>query len=1062
MKIAFSISKRIKNFFSYYFLITFILFRAYVPAEVITGRPAMLQNNSFHSTRTSVACFLAKDFPTVDAPVIDPGELKEALAGFSVKYLTSVDEINQNLDVKNFRALVLPYGSAFPVDAWQSIYKFIASGGNLVMFGGYPFHQPVIWKAEEDNKGKWILGTPQPTFAHQLLIGPADIIDIKTSPFYSKDAAIVQVNKSDFDVKEFPMPTKVYELTVRFTTKKDFPDEDGTSGPREAVLRPLIHIINEDELPVACPLLEIDRLQGSDAGGRWILEPSDAKLSPAIIKACVERALEGASNLTAVPEHASVNDGEITVIRINQLSPVAGEEMKPAKIEVTVTDAKDNQIFTGTVSLNGYNEFQTGEIQIKTKKALPSGFYKATVKNLTSFLHPNTVTTGFWVKDERLLDSGPKLSVSKDWILRDGKVFPIVGTTYMASDVDRKFLFEPNPYLWDKDFALMEKQGVNFIRTGIWTAWKRIMLDQGAADEGVMHALDAFVQTAARHNIIVCFNLFAFTPPLNGGSNPYLDPRALDWQKAFVTLIASRYKDSGWINYDLINEPSYSPTDMLWNNLPIHDPYEEAAWNDWIKKNHKEDKDIILDEWRDGQGGINSTPNGGDLSYARVRGNRLPRKGLDFERFTQDAVTNWADTLNKVIKSSASNTLVTLGQDEGGTSTRPSQQYFYTAVDYTSMHTWWNNDDLLWDGAFTKVPEKPNLISETGIMRLENIDGEPWITPADAYNLLERKFAYAFAGRGAGVLEWAWNINPYMPIDNEAVIGFFRPDGTAKIEIKVLKEFSSFFKKAQPYLGDYEKSDVILVIPHSLIFSNEPNSAAGTQRIIHILADNFGIVPVMLSEYKLTKERLAGAKLVIVPDPGMLCDSASSVLYDASLNGTKILFTGAVEGNEYGQAAAQFKKLGLDYPAKPVSQYEFTNWSITKNPGGDYVTFDKGQSNYLMKSESPQLVSLKGNILHEPLPLELASEKGPITALLKNVLEYSGVETNYSGVPVCLSVLKSKESALIICVNESSSKLTREVMLDKHKYEITVEAGRAVLTLVDREDGKILETTETN
>ena len=166
-----------------------------------------------------------------------------------------------------------------------------------------------------------------------------------------------------------------------------------------------------------------------------------------------------------------------------------------------------------------------------------------------------------------------------------------------------------------------------------------------------------------------------------------------------------------------------------------------------------------------------------------IRDGRRPRKVRDFREFTQDVVAGWAAPLRDVLRAAGRDPLVTLGQDEGGIDERPTQQLCGEPLDYTSVHTWWKNDDLLWDGVVTKVPEKPSLHQETGLMRLEDVDGTPWRSPAIAARLLERKLAYAFAGRGAGVVEWAWNVNPYMPIDNEATIGLFRPDGTAKPEL---------------------------------------------------------------------------------------------------------------------------------------------------------------------------------------------------------------------------------------------------------------------------------------
>ena len=247
--------------------------------------------------------------------------------------------------------------------------------------------------------------------------------------------------------------------------------------------------------------------------------------------------------------------------------------------------------------------------------------------------------------DSKLMNSGPHLSVSKDWLLKNGKVFPVIGTSYMAGDAGRKFLLEPNPYLWEKDFSRMEKQGVNFVPTGFWTGWQKAMLDPGSIDEGFLRSLDALLLTAASHNIVVCFNLFAFLPPANGGTNPYLDPRAIEWQNTFTALIASRYKNVGWINYDLINEPSYSLPDKISDGDAYWRRTEHQAWKEWVLQHHPNNLATIFDDWRDGTGDPFSLPRVDELSYQRIREDRRPRKALDFERFTQDVLTRWAGNL---------------------------------------------------------------------------------------------------------------------------------------------------------------------------------------------------------------------------------------------------------------------------------------------------------------------------------------------------------------------------------------------------------------------------------
>src|SRR6185503_11282162 len=226
------------------------------------------------------------------------------------------------------------------------------------------------------------------------------------------------------------------------------------------------------------------------------------------------------------------------------------------------------------------------------------------------------------------------------------------------------------------------------------------------------------------------------------------------------------------------------------------------------------------ESWRDVGDALDVLPEAKDLGWTMIREGRLTRKAHDFAAFSQEVVAGWAARLRAILKAAAGDdTLVTLGQDEGGTHRRPAPQLFYDALDYTAVHTWWLNDDLLWDGVVTKVPEKANLHQETGLMRLEDVDGNPWRSPEDAARLLERKVAYAFASRGAGVVQWAWNINPFQPIDNESVIGLFRPDGTAKPELRALTDLGDFFKRAAPYLDDFEPDPVVMVIPHGRLFA---------------------------------------------------------------------------------------------------------------------------------------------------------------------------------------------------------------------------------------------------
>ena len=690
------------------------------------------------------------------------------------------------------------------------------------------------------------------------------------------------------------------------------------------------------------------------------------------------------------------------------------------------------------------------------KARLAPGLHHVTIEskgNARTALHPRVARTGFVVRDEKLFAAAPRLSVTRDWLRKDGKAFPVIGTTYMASDVHRNFLFEPNPHVWDADFEAMQKRGVNFVRTGLLTAWSRAMVDPGAIDENALAALDAFVHAAARHGIVVCFDFFAFLPPAFGGDNPYLDPRAIEGQREMLTLFATRYRGNGWVHWDLINEPSYAPRAALWSTRAMGDEHEKRAWAAWVRTRHGDDPAKLRALWHD-PGDPMSVPRPDDFAQAFVQVARRPRKVRDFQEFTQDIVAGWAARMRDILHVAGGNPLVTLGQDEGGIYERPTQQLMAASLDYTAVHTWWKNDDLLWDGVLTKVPEKPSLHQETGLMRLEDGDGTPWRSPEVAARLLERKLAYAFAGRGTGVVEWAWNVNPYMPIDEEATIGLFRPDGTAKPELDPLVDIGTFFRTAAPLLDDFEPDPVVLVVPHARAFLGRTNGIDATKIAVRALAERFGVVPTAISDLRLTAARLKGAKLILVPSPDVLDEAAARAILDASRAGAKVLVTGPVEGDSYGLETPSLRALGLLGPSRPVAVHEQSAWSAS-----GWVAFEGLLQESVRRAEKPSVATFSGPVWHEPLPLELSREREPLVKLLAAALAAASVPTSPGEWGVAARALVAPRSVLMVVVNERPERTVRRVTADSRAFELPVAALGARLALVERGTGRVLAST---
>ena len=206
----------------------------------ICGAPRLSAATAERGGPPQVALFRAAAFPTIDVLPISGEVLEQALAGMDVVPIERLKEA---------RVLVLPYGSAFPVEAWPDIRDFLRHGGSLVVLGGSPFEQPVLRAPD----GTWKLGIRSPAYARELLIGPAEAVNASTLSLALPD-------------KSWTLPIDgahtVWELTLRLATRAVATD-DGSQGAREAAARPLVHLVDGDGIPRACPLIEIQRLLGA-------------------------------------------------------------------------------------------------------------------------------------------------------------------------------------------------------------------------------------------------------------------------------------------------------------------------------------------------------------------------------------------------------------------------------------------------------------------------------------------------------------------------------------------------------------------------------------------------------------------------------------------------------------------------------------------------------------------------------------------------------------------------------------------------------------------------------
>ncbi|HTK80700.1 MAG TPA: cellulase family glycosylhydrolase [Bacteroidota bacterium] len=1030
--------------------------------------------------RLRAAVFFDPGFPSGEIP-LDTTMLTRALRSWEVQFL-DLAGLTSSLRSGKFDLFVNPYGSYFPKEGWTTIHQYLAGGGNWLNLGGTPCLIPVAketsgWRAEER----------QTQYHKKLGITQTFTVSGKTISSYrtigkSFDSSIARGFAAD----------EIYELYVRFTDSIDTPSESGSAGSRDAEMQPIVHGF-ADETPVAAPIVLIDRLQSAYAGGRWVFANFKGTLESGTIRSLAELAMFGAVRVSAAATFACYRTGEQPSI-IVKCARTRGlvRDLLRGKAQIEILDDRGKNVESGSVLLAAEGSAATGEFLLK-KNGLRPGLYTIRVHQEVESgggKHDLICENGFWVYDRALLEGGTALIAGEDYFSRAGEPYIVTGTTYMGSDVHRKFLFEPNPFLWNRDFASMKAAGINMVRTGIWTGWRLFMPEPGSFNESTLRALDAFIHTARKHDIPVIFTLFAFLPETWGGTNAYLDPHSVSAQKEFVSTIARRYGGVNDIIWDLINEPSFCNPQFLWSCRPNYDSCESDAWNAWLRARYPDasgslDAAKLEEAHRSTPEEALALPTTDEFNDLNVFMVNRPIKVIDYRLFAQDMFAGWVREMTGAIRANGNPAqLITVGQDEGGTGESPTQHFFGNAVDFSCLHNWWLNDDLVWDSVVTKAPGKANLVEETGVMFYEKMGGEAWRTEEEVKNLLERKLAISIGAGGAGFIEWIWNTNPYMKSDNEAAIGLFRVDGTAKPELDPVARFAKFFAANSHLMQGRVQEEVVMVIPHSQVYSTKNFATEATKRCVRTVYSNCRASLRAVSEYRLDtllKYRLDTSQkipnLIIIPSPRTLNDAAWGAAKEMAKDGSVVLITGPFDSDDHWLIRRRSEELGHPAALAPVTQEESLMIDGTQHRlsfrGDKLQQIAKAVLSPAARAEVHTIPMGKGFFIWSPIPVELAEETGPTGALYsfakqkaKKTDPWYAIDDSTNSVLVIPAVFE--ESVLYTLVSEGDQNAQVGLMHVEPTYGgkdwrpttkmITVPAQRSALVFVRRKDGEILST----
>ncbi|HEX5425179.1 MAG TPA: hypothetical protein VFW94_16650 [Candidatus Acidoferrales bacterium] len=1007
----------------------------------------MIMAPGVRAQQTGTVVFYDNGFPAADTAAPSQNDLSSLIPGAR---FASADQLHDALADISTHLLVLPYGSAYPEAAWPDIYAYLQRGGNLLVLGGRPFTRA----AYRDNSG-W----------HLRAYSVRDILPLLIDQYQETPGSEGYRFQDNPDVVErLPRFSWRHAFSpIIHLTSSDVYSRDGSAGRLDARLDALAWG-TQNGRRMSAPAIQIDHVRDKFAGGRWIF--LNAGLSPdfyssdqakEIIPALAFAARRGAEEFIVSPVLPLYLPGEPVELNIRWKSAEPTESGLSVRITVSSSDQPHASPITQSVKL-------PSSLPVVIPPPKTRGLFTVTAELFDGSRLRAIYHSGFWIRDLDYLRSGPRLSANPNYFELNGQPLAVVGTTYMASDVQRLYFDHPNVYVWNEDLGQISAAGLNMIRTGWWTGWDKFCDEEGRPYERTLRTMEAFLMTARRHGLPVQFEFFAFLPDVLGGENAYLDPQALRRQTNLISAVVERFHDVPFLAWDLINEPSFSK--YTWKMRPNGDPFELTAWNRWLDARYA-DRAALVSDWNlplIASGATLPVPTEQEFDQRGMYAGPNSLKLYDFFEFAQDTFADWVRNLRSAIRTTGSQQLITIGQDEGGFDDRLSPAFFGRYVDFTTNHSWWNNDALLWDSLVAKQPGLPMLIQETGLQRELTLDQIARRTPEQYAALLERKVALSFV-EGSGAIQWLWNSNDFMTAGNEVPIGALRADATEKPEATVLRDMARFASDIHASLVDPEPADVAIITSQAAQFSAIRELQISAQRNAVRAAAYVAQMPVRVIAANQVAN-MGHPKLAILPSAQALADSTWDALLAYVKSGGNLLITGPIARDEHWHRVDRAAAIGLD--GAKVQPLTIHNAQMVVNGQTIPLSFDFNAQTWLETfdfsgdEQLKQLAVGTGHIFWAPYPVELAEGTAAAAKLYSAVFNDVGVASPFElksalepGILIYPTILR--DSVLYVMASETDHDCDLD-LVDKASHaelKLRLSAGHAAMALIRKSDGSI-------
>ena len=991
--------------------------------------------------RTHIVVFQQAGFPTVESEPLSPATLH---AVFTTADFVDTDGLQKEETLQQASLLVLPYGSAFPAAAWTGIHRFLQDGGNLLLIGGQPFRVPVTRGAD----GTLTQGPAQDTYSRAV-----DFRHSYAVPRSSAPTAFHWRKGYDFLPPVALSPISVFAQEGRLNGLGYLDAADGTH-----VAAAVISV--DHGAGAAMPGSRIVALPFRPAPGFW-----DSPDGMRLLTACSRYAGAGATSFGLESQYSALRPDEPPQLSVH-IRGAAGTA--PAGSVSAQLLRGSSVLEQATIALSA----RQADAPLPFHKPLPAGVYtvRAAWTPAGAAVPQEATENGFVVEDLAALQTGDALGVRGDFLQLGGKPLLPVGTNYFTTEENGWDFSGPrNAAIWEQDFADMERHGVSFVRTGVWmNPAKFVETATGAANERFLRNLEAYLAAAHRHNIAVNFTFFAFSPTVTEARpesaqqpppNPYLDHRAVSAEQAYVASVAARFGKVPWLSYDLINEPSFSnPRLVFHGNIPNNDPAERDAWHGWLQHRYGT-LQALAEAWRTtpeqlGDWSATALPAQGDLAYGRY-GNDRQVRAFDYNLFAQDMFSGWVRGMVQTIRDTGSTQLVNVGQDEGGVTNRVLNQFYATAgVSFTTNHTYWQDDSLLWDSVAAKRPGLPNITGETGYQPAWDPDGTWRFDELTGLPLEERKLVLGFAAGSSGAMQWDWA--------REVDFGMQRSDGSAKLWEGMLKELGEFAQGAAPFATAMQLPQVAIVLPQSLQLStHNSQSIQAQQAAVRVLFGHNRVEAYAVGEYQT--DTLGTPKLILLPSSYALSAKAWQDIEARVRAGAVLLASGPFGADEHLHATPREAGVGIPATLAGLQLREdmlhTTFGDLPLSYGSSLAITILDRDRLSSGKDYLELPLGKGRIVYSALPLELNSNDATTAKVYARALELAGVERTYRttitnpGILISPTRLPHATMYAITSETEQCTLSFTDVRSGK-TFSGTLPAGRSALLLID-EKGRI-------